>query len=114
MIDKAFSANNINSTSTSNSNPLVFFQSKNVSKNANKKLNQNGLNKKEQILQFNEETINIMSILLMELTNIKNALINSSADIERVFKLPLSHLKINVSFIKSLYYKPFVKFKYNM
>jgi hypothetical protein len=39
---------------------------------------------------------NVMSILLLELTNIKNALISSSPDVERVFKYPLSHLKLNV------------------
>ncbi len=52
--------------------------------------------KKEQTLQFSETMWNVMSILLLELTNIKNALFSSSADIEKVFKYPLSHLKLNV------------------
>ena len=52
--------------------------------------------KKEQTLQFSDAMWNIMSILLLELTNIKNALISSSSDIEKVFKYPLSHLKLNV------------------
>jgi hypothetical protein len=52
--------------------------------------------KKEQILQFSDTMWNVMSILLLELTNIKNALISSSLDIEKVFKYPLSHLKLNV------------------
>jgi len=52
--------------------------------------------KKEQTLQFSDAMWNVMSILLLELTNIKNALISSSPDIEKVFKYPLSHLKLNV------------------
>ena len=54
--------------------------------------------KKEQTLQFSDAMWNIMSILLLELTNIKNALISSSSDIEKVFKYPLSHLKLNVEY----------------
>ena len=52
--------------------------------------------KKEQTLQFSDAMWSVMSILLLELTNIKNALFSSSEDIEKVFKYPLSHLKINV------------------
>ena len=54
--------------------------------------------KNEQTLQFSETMWNIMSILLLELSNIKNSLVNSSRDIEKIFKFPLSHLKKNVIF----------------
>ena len=38
-----------------------------------------------------------MNILLVELRNIKNALISSSADLNIIFKSPLEHLKTDVN-----------------
>ncbi len=37
-----------------------------------------------------------MNILLVELRNIKNALINASADLKVIFRAPLEHLLIDV------------------
>ena len=47
-------------------------------------------------IEFNEPDKSVTKILLLELRNIKKSLIESSRDIEKVFKLPLSHVKINV------------------
>ena len=54
--------------------------------------------KNEQIFELTETNFYIMEILLTELINIKNALIFSSAHIQKVFKQPLLHLKQNVNF----------------
>ena len=52
--------------------------------------------KRDKILQYSEEMLDDIYNLFSELKNIQNALINSSADIEKVFRMPLLHLKINV------------------
>jgi hypothetical protein len=51
---------------------------------------------KNSRIEFNEPDKSVTKILLLELRNIKKSLIESSKDIEKVFKLPLSHVKINV------------------
>ncbi len=48
-------------------------------------------------IEFNEPDKSVTKILLLELRNIKKSLIESSKDIEKVFKLPLSHVRIDVS-----------------
>lgn len=53
-------------------------------------------NNKTSRIEFNEPDKSVTKILLLELRNIKKSLIESSKDIEKVFKLPLSHVKINV------------------
>jgi hypothetical protein len=53
-------------------------------------------NNKNSKIEFNEPDKSVTKILLLELRNIKKSLIESSKDIEKVFKLPLSHVKINV------------------
>ncbi len=58
---------------------------KNKVKRANKKI------------EFNEPDKSVTKILLLELRNIKKSLIESSKDIEKVFELPLSHVKLGVS-----------------
>jgi hypothetical protein len=60
----------------------------------------NNKNSKSSV-EFNEPE-SVCKILLSELFNIKKCLIKSSKDIERIFKLPFSHLKVNVSLYKYL------------
>ena len=55
---------------------------KNKVKRANKKI------------EFNEPDKSVTKILLLELRNIKKSLIESSKDIEKVFELPLSQVKL--------------------
>ncbi len=87
--------------------PIVFFKSKINSKNSTRKCDTKNILynkekeyiinlKKEEILPFTERNLDALKTLLRELMNIKNALMTSSDDIEKVFKTPLSHLKINV------------------
>jgi hypothetical protein len=45
---------------------------------------------------MNEQIKKIMNTLLLELRNIKLALINSSKDLNIIFKSPLDHLKTDV------------------
>lgn len=47
-------------------------------------------------IDLEENDKSVTKILLSELRNIKISLIKSSIDIERVFRMPLSHLKLNV------------------
>jgi hypothetical protein len=47
-------------------------------------------------LRFNESDRSVTKIILTELKKIKKLLIDSSRDIEKVFKQPLSYLKLNV------------------
>lgn len=47
-------------------------------------------------LDFNESDKSVTKILLLELKKIKKILVESSKDVQKVFKFPLSHLKINV------------------
>lgn len=94
VIEKSFSNN-----SNGKNNPIVFFKSKN-NRNKNVWINKEKENvvamKKDEILPFTDKNWDALRTLLRELTNIKIALMTSSADIERVFKSPLSHLRINV------------------
>jgi len=97
---------NLCNNTNGNNIPVVFFKSK-INKNSYRKYDsknillnkekENILNiKKEFILPFTEKTWETLHTLLRELTNIKIALISSSSDIEKIFKIPLSNLKINV------------------
>lgn len=72
----------LTNTGTSNTSP-------NSKQNGNK-------SKSKSTIEFNEPDKSVTKILLLELRNIKKSLIESSRDIEKVFKLPLSHVKINV------------------
>lgn len=47
-------------------------------------------------LDINDSDKSVTKILLLELKELKKVLIESSKDIQRVFKLPLSHLRLNV------------------
>lgn len=67
-------------------------------KNSKKIIEEMSKTKNEQIFELTETNFYIMEILLTELINIKNALIFSSAHIQKVFKQPLLHLKQNVNF----------------
>lgn len=101
VIEKTLSTN-----ANGNSAPIVFFKSK-VNRNLNRKCDSKNvlfnkekenvlLMKKDEILPFTDKNWDALRTLLRELTNIKIALMTSSADIEKVFKSPLSHLRINV------------------
>jgi hypothetical protein len=68
--------------------------SNNVSPKNSQKINSNS-----KSVEFNEPDKSVCKILLTELRNIKQCLIDSSKDIEKVFKVPFSHLSINVSTI---------------
>lgn len=111
VIEKSLS-NNANG----NNVPIVFFKSKN-NRNTYRKYDSKNIlfnkekevvlsMKKEEILPFSDKNFDALLTLLRELTNIKIALMTSSADIEKVFKLPLSNLRINVSyFLQKSFYK---------
>jgi hypothetical protein len=101
VIEKSLS-NNANG----NNVPIVFFKSK-YNRNTYRKYDtKNVLFNKEkevvlsmrrdEILPFTDKNLDALGTLLRELTNIKIALMTSSADIEKVFKSPLSNLRINV------------------
>jgi len=98
VIEKSF-ANTANGKNT----PIVFFKSKN-NRNKNVWINKEKENlvalKKDEILPFTDKNWEALRTLLRELTNIKIALMTSSADIEKVFKSPLLHLRINVTINK--------------
>jgi len=49
-------------------------------------------------MEMNEQIKKIMNTLLLELRNIKLALINSSKDLSIIFESPLDHLKTDVNF----------------
>lgn len=99
---------NLSNNANGHNNPVLILKSKCnkgiYSKSDTKRIlynqeKENFINsKKDEILPFTERNFDAMRTLLRELKNIKIALINSSDDIERVFKVPLSHLKINVYF----------------
>ncbi len=67
----------------------------------------NKVKKANKKIEFNEPDKSVTKILLLELRNIKKSLIESSKDIEKVFELPLSHVKVGVSTIifKNIYFK---------
>jgi hypothetical protein len=76
--------------------PLQTFTNNSTS-NTSPNSKQNGIkHKPKSTIEFNEPDKSVTKILLLELRNIKKSLIESSRDIEKVFKLPLSHVKINV------------------
>jgi len=97
VIEKSLAKN-----SNGNSAPIVFFKPKTFRRITSKnyllyKEKENVLiMHKDEILPFTDKNWDALRTLLRELTNIKIALITSSAEIEKVFKSPLSHLRINV------------------
>ena len=53
----------------------------------------NGNEKELELNEFSNKSVT--KILLLELRNIKKSLLRSSSDIEKVFKSPIGHLKLN-------------------